>query len=269
MSSSNKTPPAPSLTRHLLADVEGRYRAAVKTTQPGIVAGTQFIDPSVATEPVGEWRVVVNDGDRVEAGDVLIEIIGTASELAVAEDYAVGQLGFASGIATRAKQFVDACPAGMSIACGGWKKLPLALKPLLRAGLAAVGVLPRLVQQDFIYVNKNAVRLLGGVAPAVAAGQRMQHGPVVIQVKNAEEALSAVRAGAGIIMVDTACIDDLAAVNGALIDAKLRNDIVLAFGGGVGLHDLQPAFEAGANAVDVGRAILDAPLLDLRLEVMV
>lgn len=258
----------PSLTRQLLADIPGRYRASVITTQAGIVAGTQFVDPSVASEPVGQWRVTVKDGQRVAAGDVLIEIIGTASELAVAEDYAVGQLGFASGIATRAKQFVDACPAGMSIACGGWKKLPPALKPLLRAGLAAVGVLPRLVQQDFIYVNKNAVRLHGGVVPAVAAARRLQHGPVVIQVKNAEEALTAVRAGAGIIMVDTAVIDDLSAVNAALIQAQLRAGITLAFGGGVGLADLLPAHAAGADAVDVGRSILDAPLLDLRLEVL-
>lgn len=259
---------APSLTGRLLADIQGSHRAYVTTTQPGIVAGTQFVDPGAAGEPAGQWRVCVQEGQIVEAGDILIEIIGSASELAVAEDYAVGQLGFASGIATRAKQFVDACPTGMTIACGGWKKLPPALKPLLRAGLASVGVLPRLVQQDFIYVNKNAVRLHGGVLPAVAAAMRLEHGPVVIQVKNAEEALAAVRAGAGIIMVDTAVIDDLNEVNIALVQAQLRAGVTLAFGGGVGLKDLVPARDAGADAVDVGRSILDAPLLDLRMEVM-
>lgn len=259
--------PLPSLARQLLAGVQGRHRAVVRTTQKGVVAGTQFVDPSIAPEPVGEWRTLVKDGTRVEAGTALVEIIGTASELAVAEDFAVGSLGFASGIATRASEFADACPSGLTIACGGWKKLPAALKPLLRAGLAAVGVLPRLVEKDFIYVNKNAVRLLGGVRPAVAAGLRLNHGAVVIQVRNAEEALEAVRAQAGIVMVDTARLEDLSDVNAALIEANLRQGIVLAFGGGVRLADLTPAREAGADAVDVGRSILDAPLLDLRLEV--
>lgn len=260
--------PAPSLAQQLLAGVKGRHRAVVRTTQAGVVAGTRFVDPAATPEPAGVWRLAVKDGERVTPGTVLVELEGTASELAVAEDFAVGSLGFASGIATRAQQFLAACPAGMTIACGGWKKLPAALKPLLRSGLSAFGVLPRLVAQDFIYVNKNAVRLLGGVQAAVAAGLRLNHGPVVIQVKSADEALQAVYAGAGIVMVDTARIEDLAAVNAVLIEAKRRDGLVLAFGGGVGLADLVPARAAGADAVDVGRSILDAPLLDLRLEVL-
>jgi nicotinate-nucleotide pyrophosphorylase (carboxylating) len=76
-----------------------------------------------------------------------------------------------------------------------------------------------------------------------------------------------VRAGAGVIMVDTADLADHADVHTALTRLGLRQSIRLAFGGGVRLQDLGPAAAAGADAVDVGRAILDAPLLDLRMRV--
>lgn len=259
---------AVNITEQLFRSVSGEHRAIVETTEAGIVAGLGFIDASLAPAAAGKWRIVAAEGQHVEAGAVLVEITGTAAEIGVAEDYVLGPLGFASGIATRAAIFKHACPQGMSIACGGWKKLPVALKPLLRAALATVGLLPRLVPGDFVYVNKNAVTLIGSVESAIRAGIAVNHGPVAVQVKNIEEALFAARTGAGIIMVDTGDLDDLGAIHQSLIENNLRANITLAFGGGVRLVDLPRAHQLGAQAVDVGRAILDAPLLDLRLRIV-
>lgn len=149
----------------------------------------------------------------------------------------------------------------------GWKKLPPALKPLLRAGLATAGILPRLVEGEFVYLGKNSVLMFGGVAETIEAGRAANHGPVAIQVQSVDEALFAVEHGARIVMVDTGAIDDLLVVNEALNERNWRGRICLAFGGGLGLQDLEPAAEVGADAVDVGRAILDAPVLDLRMRV--
>jgi nicotinate-nucleotide pyrophosphorylase (carboxylating) len=261
-------PAAADIAGSLLRGAIGLYRAVVEACEPGIVAGTSFVDPAASLGTSGSWRLLVQEGATVEAGQPLIELIGDASRLGVAEDYVLGPLGFASGIATRARIFRDAAPAGLSIACGGWKKLPLALKPLLRAGLAVSGILPRLVEGDFVYVGKNAVIMLGGVDAAIKAGVAVGHGPVAVQVKSVEEAVSSVRTGAGIIMVDTADLADLADVHAELTRLGLRQNVRLAFGGGVRLQDLVPAAQAGADAVDVGRAILDAPMLDLRMRVL-
>ena len=266
--SANKTATsAPALAKGLLSSVTGRHRAIVTSTEPGIIAGLELLDPEVSA-PTGEWKVIVPEGAWVEADAPLIEVVGTAAELAVAEDYVMGSLGFASGVATGAKAFIDAAPKELSIACGGWKKLPVALKPLLRAGLATVGVLPRLIDGKFIYVNKNAVFLLGSVEAAINAGRALNHGPVAIQVRNREEAEFAARCGAGVIMVDTAKLEDLADIHQFLQRMNLRNEVILAFGGGVKVTDLSAAFEAGAETVDVGRAILNSPLLDLRMQVI-
>lgn len=259
---------APDISRLLFRNVKGKHKAVVETTEAGLVAGLGFVDPSLASAQAGQWRILAKEGSRVEAGTALVEIEGAAHELGVAEDYVLGPIGFASGIATRAAQFRDALPDGMSLACGGWKKLPAPLKPMLRAGLAAAGLLPRLVEGDFVYISKNAVTLLGGVGPAIEAGLSVKHGPVAVQVKSVEEALFAWETGSRIIMVDTGRIEDLADVNQALVAANRRDDVHLAFGGGVRLEELRAIGAAGANAADVGRAILDAPLLDLRLRII-
>jgi nicotinate-nucleotide pyrophosphorylase (carboxylating) len=258
---------AVDIAQRLFADVSGQYRALVETTEAGVIAGLGFVAPSSAPASAGQWRLLVEEGTPVAAGTALVEVVGAAHELGVAEDYVLGPLGFASGIATRASAFRAAAPAGLSLACGGWKKLPAALKPLLRAGLAAAGLLPRLVDGDFVYMSKNAVTLLGGVEPAIRAGIAVDHGPVAVQVKSVEEAMFAYRAGGRIIMVDTGVIADLAAVNAALLEMGHRDAVHLAFGGGVRLEDLTAVRAAGADAADIGRAILDAPLLDLRMTI--
>lgn len=246
----------------------GHFSAVVEATEPGLIAGTTFVDLSESLGADGTWRLLVREGEAVTAGQSLAELAGPAERLGMAEDYIMGPLGFASGIATRAAEFRMAAPASLSIACGGWKKLPAALKPLLRAGLEAAGVLPRLVDGQFVYVAKNAVIMLGGVERAIAAGIAVGHGPVAIQVKSVGEAIAAVQFGARIVMVDTGRIEDLTEIHDVLSDIRMRSQIQLAFGGGVQLADLEAASRAGADAVDVGRAILDAPLLDLRMRVL-
>lgn len=252
----------------LYGTTPGRHRAVVEATEVGILAGMGLLTTDGLSAPSGHWQIVAHDGASLVPGTLLVEVTGSAVEMVVAEDHILGPLGYASGVATRAARFRSACPDGLSLACGGWKKLPNAMKPLLRAGIATAGILPRLLPGEFVYVGKNGVRLLGGVDEAVARARALNHGPVSIQVATASEAMVAVNAGAGVIMVDTGRVDDLDQINQALISAGVRHQITLAFGGGVRLEQLADIRDAGAETVDIGRAILDAPLLDLRFRVV-
>ncbi|SHN15542.1 hypothetical protein [Cryptosporangium aurantiacum] len=253
-----------ALTQELLQDVPGRHRAVVSPTEPGVVAGLGHLDPGIGR---GEWRIMVADGATAKAGEPLIEIVGTAGELAAAEDHVLGALGYAGGVARRCRELRSSCPTGLRIACGGWKKLPAPLKPLLRAGLDAGGVTPRLIDGEFVYVDKNVVRLLGGVEAAAAGAAKLDHGPSAVQVTSAADAVRAARAGVGIVMVDTGDLATLTAAHRELDAAGLRGTVVLAFAGGVTSDDLVAVWRAGAEVVDLGRAILDAPLWDLHVEV--
>lgn len=257
----------PRLSDELLAGVAGEHRGTVTAGESGLAAGIDLLLDRVWSVSIGILEGLAADGDDVGKGDPLVAVRGSAAELARAEDMILGDLGVACGVATNAAAIRAAAPDNLRIACGGWKKLPSAMKDAVRAGLDAAGVGPRLVEDDFLYVDKNAVRLLGGLEGAARAGAALDVGPVALQVKDPAEALDACQPGVGIIMVDTGDIDDLAAVDQALRKAGRRSGIVLAFAGGVGADDLVDAQIAGAEVVDVGRAILAQPLLDLRFDV--
>jgi nicotinate-nucleotide pyrophosphorylase (carboxylating) len=260
--------PVRRITHELLRGVAGRHRAIVSPTAPGIVAAMAHVVPDSINEPVGTWTHLHRDGDRVAAGEPLVEIEGTALEIMVASDHVMGGLGFAGGIATRALEIRAAAPPGLTIVCGGWKKLPVAMKPLLRSALDVAGVGHRLVDGPFVYVDKNAVRLAGGIEGAASAGRRLDHGPVGLQVDSAAEAVRAVGAGTGIVMIDSGELSDLRETDAALREKGWRDRVLLAFGGGVRGEDLQHIAQAGGQIADVGRAVLDAPLWDLHLEVV-
>ncbi len=85
-----------------------------ETTEPGIVAGLVLLDPLQSPADAGQWQVMVHEGQQVEAGAVLVEIQRSAAQIGIAEDYMVGPLGFASGIASRAARFKAACPPGLA-----------------------------------------------------------------------------------------------------------------------------------------------------------
>lgn len=253
------------ITAELVGDLAGRFRAIVSATEPGLAAGTGLLAAPDGI-PTGRWDVVVTEGEHVEPGQALVVVEGNAWEVSLAEDHVLGVLGLAGGIARRGAELKAAAPAGLRIVCGGWKKLPAALKPVLRAGLDVAGLSHRLLDGDFVYIGKNQVIMLGGITQAVAAGRQLDNGPVSIQVVDVPQALEAAEAGAGVVMVDTGRLTDLEAVIAAL--RGRGHDVPVAYAGGVEAVQLQQVAELGAEIVDIGRAVLDAPLWDLHLEVV-
>jgi len=258
-------PPVRRITEALLASASGPRRGLVVAAEPGVVAGIGLLDPRHAPDPAGSWLPLRRDGEAVDAGGAIVEVTGTAWELAVAEDHVLGTLGVAGGIARAALALRDAAPPGLRVVCGGWKKFPAALKPALRAGLDVAGIGHRLLDGEFVYVDKNVVTQLGGVERAVAAGLRLGHGPVAVQVTGVDDALAAAAAGCGVVMVDTG---DLCSLNAVVRHLRTAgSDVSVAFAGGVGVGDLDAVAASGASIVDVGRAVLDAGLWDLRFVV--
>ena len=242
----------------LLSHVRGRWRGVVSATERCIAAGLEIVPA----------RPLVAEGAWVLPGQPLAEVVGSAVELARAEDSVLGDLGVASGVATAAARLLAEAPPGLRVVCGGWKKLPAAMKPAVRRGLEAAGVGPRLLDGRFVYVGKNEVALLGGVAAATRAAQTLAHGPVAVQVRDLPSAIAATRSGAGVVMVDNGDLKSLAEIDDVLRSTGLRTSVLLAFGGGVTSDDLAVISAAGADIVDVGRAILAAPIIDLRFDVV-
>ncbi len=256
----------------LLSGLGGGPRlAALTATEPGLVCGTERM-AALAAELGLTVEESLPSGTQVAAGATVARLRGPALALVHGEDLLLGVVSKPSGVATAACLAQRAAP-GVRVVSGGWKKLPLSMKEPLREALAAAGAGIRLTDRPFVYLDKNYVRLLGSVRAAVERARLLPGREIAVQLRGhrepiVSEALSGALAGADILMVDTGDLDDLRACRAALAAQGLLDGVRLAFAGGVTVQSLPAAAKAGAQIVDMGRAVLDAPLLDLRYDII-
>ncbi len=246
-------------------------QAALHSEQDGWIAGISFARCGLGELGVqGEWRK--EDGDPVRAGEEIARFQGTAECVLKLENCIIGLISKPSGIATAAKRALAAAEGRIRIVSGGWKKIPFLLRGTIREAVRAAGLPTRILEPPFLYLDKNYVRLFSGIGRTLEAFSS-HPAPKVIQVRGEfapirEEARDAVRRGARIIMVDTGCCDDLDEVIRVVREERGSSGVETAFAGGVKIEDIPSLIEKGVDILDVGAAILDAPWLEMRYDVI-
>ena len=249
-----------------------RITARVVAEEPGIIAGGSAVPASLA-----ELGIVANsqlaDGAPVKAGTVVTEIVGSPKEIALAEERLIGLMAKPSGIATATARFVARAGGRMRVVSGAWKKLPFSQKEMIRQAIVIGGAAPRIAEWPFLYIDKNFVRMHGGLEETMAAASRFEVGTRIVQIRGeygniSDEAVQAAAGGATIVFVDSGLIEDAKRAILALTAHGLRSGVEVAFAGGVQLGDIELLAEIGVDVVDIGRPIVDAPLLDMRLDVV-
>ena len=266
---SDLLPDVPGL---LLKDIaERRFNAKIVSTAAGVLAGMD----ELANQAVNLGlvvRVICPTGMNIFPGSEVASFEGKPRQIVRGEDCLLGIISKMSGIATAARQAVMLA-GKVQVVSGGWKKVPGGMKEYVRQGLMAGGAALRMLPGPFIYLDKNYLRLLGSLEAEIKAAQIFPERRIVVQLLGetaaiGEEAVLAARLGASVIMVDTGAIEDLRKCSRSLTETGLRGRVKLAYGGGVQLMDLPRLREEDLDIVDVGRAILDAPLLDFRYDVI-
>ncbi len=258
----------------IFAGIHGRqFDAGIVVERGGVVAGIARLEAALAEAGI-RAELLLADGAEVKAGSVVGRIAGTARQIALAEEFAIGKLAKSSGIATAARRAVELAGGEMKIVCGAWKKMPAEIKSIVREAVVCGGAAFRITDQPFLYLDKNFVRMLGGIEATLNAVASVRDKLKVIQLKGefasvAQEAITAVTHGADILMIDTGVLADFAAARRALEAIGLRQQVKLAFARGVRLENIPAMKGLGIDILDIGAEIVDAPLLDMKLDVSV
>lgn len=222
------------------------------------------------------------DGTRVLKGDMLMQLSGTPIQMARAEDELMGCMLKPSGVATAAAAFVHAAGGELRVVCGSWKKLPAELRPRLRRAVALGGVAARITDGPMVYLDKNIVEMLGGIQKSLGAAESVEGRKKVVQIRArsengniVREAWAAISSGADIVFVDTGHIEDAALVAREVKPVLSEwereygyRKVEIAYAGGVTLEDVRTLRGSGVDIVGVGRAIIDAPMLDMHMDVI-
>lgn len=256
----------------LLATVlKRRIRAEITVNEPGVMHGIELLVQK-ARDLGLEATAHVNSGASLTSGQKIASLQGDPVRIITGEDHLLSPISKASGIATMARKAVE--QAGrIRVVSGGWKKIPQEMKEIARAALQSGGVGMRILDQPFLYLDKNYLRVFGSVNALLKAAAALPDRAVSVQIRGetapiGDEAVEAAFVGAKVIMVDTGKIADLRTCSKQLKDTNLRDRVKLAFAGEVRVADLPALRREDIDIVDIGKAILDAPLLDFRYDVI-
>ncbi len=250
-----------------------RVSASILADAAGIIAGTA--EAADEAERLGlslEW--MLGEGSPVREGDEIARFCGDPRQVAMAEEVLIGLIAKPSGIATAARRAVALTGGRPRIVCGSWKKVPWTVKELYRRAVITGGAECRMSAAPFIYLDKNYTGLFGGIRESLEAVSGIADHLKVIQLKGRYkeillEAFEAVQYGADILFLDTGDFGDVKIVVEGLKDSGLRDGVSIAFGGGVRISDIDVLSALDLDILCIGRDIIDAPLLDMRLELVV
>jgi nicotinate-nucleotide pyrophosphorylase (carboxylating) len=202
------------------------------------------------------------DGDSCSAGDEIAVVVGSARALLVGERTALNFLQRLSGIATRARRFVEAGGGGITIL--DTRKTTPTLRVLEKYAVRAGGATNHRVGLfDAILIKDNHIRLGGGVTAAVARARAHRPDlPVEVEAETLDQVDQALAAHAETILVDNMSTAD---IREAVLRARGRAKIEIS--GGVTLERIPQLAATGADFVSVGALTHSAPAIDISFEI--
>lgn len=249
-----------------------RFMAVLAAERAGVLSGV-----AAAKERAAELGVMLElckkEGDPISHGERIGHVLATPKQMAMAEESIIGTLAKASGIATAAHTAVLLADGKTRIISGSWKKMPPEMKDIVRGAVMAGGASFRICDGPMIYLDKNYIRMLGSISATLAACAPLEGATKVIQIRSedgdvTEQTREAVSGGAKILMVDTGKLEDLDRCAACLNELGARGRVQLAFSGNVKMTDIPDLAKRDIDLLCIGKEIVDAPLLDLKLDVI-
>jgi nicotinate-nucleotide pyrophosphorylase (carboxylating) len=242
---------------------DARFTALMNCREPIVVAGIaiaeaffQRLDSAVT---IG---TEVADGDRLEAGAVLMRLAGGARAMLTAERSALNTLQHLSGIATLTRRYADAIAGTGAILLDTRKTIPglrLIEKYAARMGGAENH---RLRLDDGLLIKDNHVAVAGGVEEAVRRARAARTGLLIqVEVDRIEQIEPALAAGAQRLL-----LDNMAPTMLRKAVAVVAGRVPLEASGGVNLDTIRAIAETGVDYISVGRITQSAPAVDIGLD---
>lgn len=241
---------------------DSQFSADLVARHPMVVAGLGLAGLVFKTvDPAITWTGHAEDGAHVDAGAVLAHIQGPARALLTAERTALNFLQHLSGVATLARQYVDAVEGTGAQILDTRKTLP-GYRDLEKYASRMGGVHNhRMRLDDMVLIKDNHIAAAGSLAQAVRGAKAAGHAPVEVECDTLEQVQEALDVGVDAILLDNMTLDQLRKAVG-LIGDQARSEA----SGGVTLETIRAIAETGVQSISVGRITQSAPAVDIGLD---
>jgi len=250
-------------THSSTAQILAREKLVLAGTDVATMAFTQ-LDPDI------RFELKKMDGSTVEPDEEIAVVSGRTAAILSAERVAVSFLQRMSGIATLTRRFVEKVE-GLPVVIADTRKTTPGLRVLEKKAVrTGGGVNHRVGLYDGILIKENHLAALGGddaIERAIERARQEAHHliKVGIEVSSAEDAQTAARAGADVIMLDNMAVQDMKDAVGLV--RNVSNNATIEASGSVCLENVREIAETGVDIISVGKLTHSAPAVDISLEI--
>lgn len=258
------------ITSKAFIPAESVSRAKIVAREECIASGLstaaevfQRIDPDL------QVTIRCAEGDHLQKGADLLEVIGSTRSILSGERTALNFLGRLCGVATQSGRYADAVQ-GINVALLDTRKTTPGWRLLEKQAVKAGGCSNhRMGLHDAVLVKDNHLAALGSLdaLPKVISKLHAEHPGLKIEIE--ADTLEQVERLLGMEGIDVILLDNMPpdtirkAV--ALRDATAP-EVLLEASGGITLEDLRTIAETGVDRISVGALTHSAPNADLSLE---
>ncbi|MEA3073903.1 MAG: hypothetical protein QOD29_5349 [Alphaproteobacteria bacterium] len=231
----------------------------------GIVCGLLLADETIRTvDPDARIEQMVQDGEEMGPGKILIRIQAKASTFFMIERCALDWIQQMSGIATKTRRYVNLVKhtkARITDTRKGWPGLRMLQKYAVRCGGAHNHIFNL---SNCVLVKDNHIKIAGGIRNAVEIlRSHAQHTfKFEVECETLQMVQEALDCGVEVIMFDNMDLDEIKAglklVNGrAITEAS----------GGINERTIVPIAETGVDVISVGDLTHSVTSVDISLDV--
>ena len=250
-------------TAQLIASNQ-QAEATVIAREPAIICGIPWVQAcfkQIAPNTQISWQV--NEGEQVEANQVLCIITGNAREILSAERCALNFLQTLSATATITRKYVDAIQGTHARIMDTRKTLPGLRVAQKYAVSVGGGLNQRMGLYDGILIKENHIAAAGSISAVLEAAIKISaphHLSVQIEVENLSELKEALNAGAKLILLDNFDISSLK--QAVEISAKRA---ILEASGGIDLSNVREIAMTGVDRISIGGLTKNIQAIDLSM----
>jgi nicotinate-nucleotide pyrophosphorylase (carboxylating) len=253
---------AGDITSAAVIPAEARFTAVMDSRDAITVAGLSLAESFFRTlDPAVEIERLVEDGQQVAAGTVLMRLQGSARAMLTAERSALNTVQHLSGVATLAHTYAERIAGTGAILLDTRKTIP-GLRVLEKYATRMGGAQNhRMGLWDAAMIKDNHLAVAGGVGEAVRRARDAGIARIIVEVDRIDQIVPALAAGATHLLLDN------------MDPPTLREAVTLVGGrvpteasGGVRLDTIRAIAEAGVTYVSVGRLTQSAPAADIGLD---
>ncbi|MFE0191416.1 carboxylating nicotinate-nucleotide diphosphorylase [Streptomyces sp. NPDC058989] len=232
--------------------------------EAGVAAGLRVAEAVLSVVCTEEFIVErhAEDGERIEAGQVLLSVTTRTRDLLTAERSALNLLCRLSGIATATRRWADVLE-GTRAKVRDTRKTTPGLRALEKYAVrCGGGVNHRMSLSDAALVKDNHVVAAGGVAQAFRAVRRQFPGLAVeVEVDTLPQVREVLDAGADLIL-----LDNFTPARTAEAVALVAGRALLESSGRLTLDTARAYADTGVDFLSVGALTHSVPALDIGLD---